>query len=189
MRYGNFIQVYSGGMFFPLDPRSEEIDILDIAHSLSFQNRFTGHTRFPYSVAQHSVLVADKCPRPFKLWGLIHDAGESYLVDLPSPIKRAPGMQCYRDAEKKILQAVAKRFDLSPVTIPEVVKEIDRRMCKTEALALMAPLVDGWDCAVPYDDVIIDRWDPEDAEECFLDTFSDLCAQRQSEIEETLNVW
>ena len=58
MRYGDFIQTYSGIEFYPLDPRIEEVKLLDIAHALSNICRFTGHCNEFYSVAQHSVLVS-----------------------------------------------------------------------------------------------------------------------------------
>ena len=58
VRIGDWIQVHSGRQFWPLDPRTEEVDIHDIAHALSLVCRFTGHVKEFYSVAQHSVLVA-----------------------------------------------------------------------------------------------------------------------------------
>lgn len=39
-RKGVWIQTYTGRMFWPLDPRPEEIWIEDIAHALSLQCRF-----------------------------------------------------------------------------------------------------------------------------------------------------
>ena len=62
-RLGDWIQVHSGGKFWPLDPRADEVRIGDIAHALSLICRFTGHTKSFYSVAQHSVLVAQTVKR------------------------------------------------------------------------------------------------------------------------------
>ena len=51
------IQTYLGKEFYPLDPKLEDIHIVDIAHAISMKCRYTGHSRFFYSVAQHSVLL------------------------------------------------------------------------------------------------------------------------------------
>ena len=82
-RKGDWMQTHSGIQFWPLDPRPEDILIEDIAHALSNQCRFAGHCCFHYSVAQHSVLVSENVPAQDAMWGLLHDAGEAYLVDLP----------------------------------------------------------------------------------------------------------
>ena len=68
------------------------ISIRDIAHHLALINRFNGATPLPYSVAQHSVLVADllleaRQPVHVVLAGLLHDAHEAYLGDIPTPVK------------------------------------------------------------------------------------------------------
>src|ERR1051326_5301684 len=107
------IMTFSGRWINPLNPRPEDIDIVDIAHALSNQCRFTGHTRFFYSVAQHSCLVSDECANPHKLGGLLHDASEAYLSDIARPIKAQPGFgEVYKTCENKLMIAVAKRFSL-----------------------------------------------------------------------------
>ena len=58
MKSTEWIQTYTGVKFYPLNPCMDDIDIIDIAHSLSLQCRFTGHLSEFYSVAQHSVMVA-----------------------------------------------------------------------------------------------------------------------------------
>ena len=58
------IRLYSGKPYFPFDPHVEDIDIVDIAHALSLTNRFGGHTKFPVSVAQHSVCLLYTSPSP-----------------------------------------------------------------------------------------------------------------------------
>jgi hypothetical protein len=68
----------------------------EIAHALSQINRFTGHARRPYSVAEHSLLMAtiaageDASPMA-QLAGLLHDAHEAFTGDLASPAKWAIG--------------------------------------------------------------------------------------------------
>ena len=80
-----FIQLCDGERHYFNEPFVP--NIYSIAYSLSFINRFTGHAG-AYSVAQHSILVAQHLPEEFKLSGLLHDATEAYLSDVSSPLKR-----------------------------------------------------------------------------------------------------
>ena len=59
-RKGDWMQTHTGGQFWPLDPRIEDINILDISASLSKINRYAGHTLDFYSVAEHCVLITRK---------------------------------------------------------------------------------------------------------------------------------
>lgn len=67
-RVGDWTYTYTGLKFYPQDPRPEEMCIRDIAHALSMQCRFNGHTQVFYSVGEHCCRVvkllelgADKC--------------------------------------------------------------------------------------------------------------------------------
>jgi uncharacterized protein len=82
------MQTYTGLAFWPLDPRPDEIRLVDIAHALSKLCRYGGQCLSFYSVAEHSLLVASKAPDHLKLVALMHDASEAYLLDIPRPIKR-----------------------------------------------------------------------------------------------------
>jgi hypothetical protein len=69
----------------------------DIAHALAQINRFNGHAKRPYSVAEHSLLVADIAASrgatpAVQLACLLHDAHEAYVSDLHSPAKWALGV-------------------------------------------------------------------------------------------------
>lgn len=134
----SYIQTYTGCQFKPYNPIPEHIYIEDIAHSLSQQCRFNGHTREFYSVAQHSVLVAEQCQPRAKMWGLLHDAAEAYVSDLATPIKSY--MYPYVEMEDKIHAAVIERF-LIPIDdeIHRDVKAADRNMLVEEARCLMNP--------------------------------------------------
>lgn len=130
-----WIATYTGRQFYPLDPRPEDIDPVDIAHALSLQTRFTGHCPEPYSVAQHSVLVSLHCDMRDALWGLLHDASEAYICDLSRPAKEAlrkAGIAFYDEIEARIMRAVADRFGLT-WPVPASVKRADEMLLTTEA--------------------------------------------------------
>ncbi len=126
-----YFRTYTQRVIHPLDPSPGEISIFDVAHSLSQVCRFLGHTREFYSVAQHSVLVSGLVPREDALWGLLHDASEAYLCDLPAPIKHDPSFGIYRIAENRLMLAVCERYDLAP-EMPQPVKLADRLLLATE---------------------------------------------------------
>lgn len=72
--------------------------IEEIAHSLAQINRFTGHCRRPYSVAEHSLLVAsiaahEGASPSAQLGALMHDAHEAFTGDVSSPVKWTIGEQ------------------------------------------------------------------------------------------------
>jgi len=78
-----YLSTFTGKKFFPFAPHPHQIDIRDIAHGLSLLCRFSGQCPYFFSVAEHSIYVADN----LKLEGLLHDASEAYLADLPRPVK------------------------------------------------------------------------------------------------------
>jgi len=128
-RAGNWFQTYTGVMFWPLDPRPEEIELEDIAHSLSMQCRFNGHMKSFYSVAQHSVEVSRIVPAEHALWGLLHDAAEAYIGDMVRPLKLH--MPTFRAIEDQIMIAICDRFGLPRAEPPEV-KIADNVLLMTE---------------------------------------------------------
>ncbi len=134
-RKGDWLQTYTGKQFWPLDPRKKDVCLEDIAHALSLLCRFGGHCREFYSVAQHSVLVAAHCPVGMRAQGLMHDATEAYLVDVPRPIKKHLGG--YSDIERGLACVIGKRFGLELADLPAEVHEADNRALRTEQRDLM----------------------------------------------------
>lgn len=168
-----WIQLYTGKKFYPLNPQEEDIDIEDIAHSLSNMCRFTGHCKSFYSVAQHSVLVSYLCGSENALYGLLHDASEAFCVDVPKPLKRLEAFAGYRDVEKKIQEIICKKFNL-PLQEPKEVKQADTRMLSTEARDLMAPHHPDWiQPCEPYPFIIVPL-PPLEAKKLFLDRYREL---------------
>lgn len=142
-----FIETFTGRTFSPLAPVAGRIFVEDIAHALANQCRFSGHVRHRYSVAEHSVRVAESLHRSgprVQLWGLLHDASEAYLVDLPTPLKRDPRIgDAYCVAERRLMRAVCRRFGL-PAREPLSVRLADAVLLATEVRDLMHGDRDYW---------------------------------------------
>jgi hypothetical protein len=155
-----WIQTFSGNMVEPLDPDPESLCLTDIAHSLSMQCRFTGHTKTFYSTARHSIncylgLVhvwpeienkldygydRETCLRTM----LLHDASEAYLSDIARPVKYLPEMAFYRKAEGALEEVLASRFSLI-YPLPEALKTIDSAVLGLEAGKLLStPPIGNW---------------------------------------------
>lgn len=141
IRGGEWMQTYTGRAFWPLDPRVEDIDPLDIAHALGHLCRYGGHTRRFYSVAEHCVLMSRAVSPGNKLAALLHDATEAYVGDMIRPLKRQ--MPQYQDVEDNLWGFIATRFGVDPV-IPAEVKEADNRILVNERQALMGPSPLPW---------------------------------------------
>jgi len=121
-----------GKPFWVLDPRPEDIRILDIAAHLSRICRYNGALRDDieiYSVAQHSVLVSEHVPPEHALEALLHDAAESYVGDRVRPVKHAtPGFDI---EEHGVDQAIRRKYGLPPKQTP-CVKAADNEASATE---------------------------------------------------------
>jgi len=123
------IRTLSGNLIDPFNMVASDININDIAHSLSMQCRYNGHVSKFYSVAEHSVLVSQMVPNEYKLWGLLHDATEAYVGDMVSPVKKR--LESFRTLEDNIHKVVAERFNLS-CNIPELVHTADKDLLQME---------------------------------------------------------
>lgn len=168
-----WIQTYTGKRFTPTNPNYKDINIEDIAHSLSMQCRFSGHVKRFYSVAQHSVLVSYICNHEDAFWGLMHDASEAYLVDVPSPLKRSGQFGAYIEFETQMQLAICKRFDL-PILEPVSVKKADTLLLSTEARDLMSPLRADWITPCEPLPFKIEPLGPQEAKNLFMKRFYEL---------------
>lgn len=116
------ITTYTGKRFDPVHPDPDLIDIRDIAHALSLICRGNGQVRTFYSVGQHCIACAREAetrgyPPRLALACLLHDAGECYLSDVPSPFKRV--LPDYRAYENRLLELIYRRYLGSPLSDKE----------------------------------------------------------------------
>lgn len=148
---GPFISTYTRKKIHFGKVSPADICIEDIAHSLAHLCRYTGHTRMFYSVAQHSLLVAEKIPggSGLKLAALLHDAAEAYIGDVSSPLKqwlRNQGNFAYRDLHDTLDQAIGERYHISPSQFHCTdVKLYDRAAQVFEAEAFMGLSLENLD--------------------------------------------
>jgi hypothetical protein len=174
-RVGDWMQTYTGRQFWPLDPRPEEVFIEDIAHALSMLCRFGGHCLRYYSVAEHSIYVSRLLPPEVALVGLLHDATEAYVADVPRPLKRfIPG---YKEVEEAVWLAVARRFGL-PSAVPVEVKSADNAALATEAIQVMASPPSPWCLPERPASFTIVGMTPSQAKEEFMRCFFDCGGQQ-----------
>lgn len=132
---------YSGLKFDIADPQPDMIVPTDIAHALANECRFAGHTRYFYSVAQHSVIASQIVATQYALEALLHDASEAYIKDIPRPLKQL--LPDYRAIEQKIERAIRARFGLPEVQSDEV-SQADRVLLATERRDLMPDEPSDW---------------------------------------------
>ena len=150
----SWIQTYTGKQFWPMSCREEDIDIKDIAHALSLVNRYQGHTKFPFSVAQHCLLglliinrliISDDkrnidfdFNRDFKKAWMLHDASEAYICDLARPIKRF--FPEYKNVEEDLQYCIETRYDCRLIDKESIkmLKRIDNTCLYFERRQLMA---------------------------------------------------
>ena len=140
-------RMLSGRRLEILNPSPLDIEIEDIAHGLSFLARWNGQTigDYPFSVAQHSLLVENifssyfpKMDNQSKLFALLHDSAEYVISDMISPLKAHLGMT-YETLDDKLTMAICIRFNIPTTkikTIKKKVKLADKMAAWLEAIQL-----------------------------------------------------
>lgn len=150
------IYTASGRSVNPFDLRPEDVRVEDVAHHLALLNRFTGATRRPVNVAQHSVYVARlvrgrlmKEESPFgdvewdRAFGiirqsLVHDAVEAFFNDVSKWVKGTAEMAPYRRAEKEAQRKVYRYLGLPEEEHP-LIEWADRVMVRYEMHRALPP--------------------------------------------------
>lgn len=174
-RKGDWMQTFMGRQFWPLDPRSDDVHIDDIAEPLSKLCRYNGHCEGFYSVAEHSVLVSLNVPPEMALEGLMHDAAEAYLGDVIRPIK--PFLTGLKEIESKIEKAIAARFGLV-YPWPNEVMRVDAAILHDEQLSIMKEPPRKWHLPLPPMGVNIMCMEHQAACSLFLKRFEELTRAR-----------
>lgn len=181
-----------------------QINIEDIAWSLSRIARFTGHTvqLNPYSVAQHCIEVSKRARENFKqiysldsghdyyvvaLHGLLHDAAEAYTGDLNGVLKKLPEIQVpIKEMERKIDDAIHDALGIPGVINPQVnvvrlVKSADDYCQTVEAYNFMSSRGKNWPNSIELGiDELQDFIEPKTGREAyndFIDEFNTLKEQ------------
>jgi hypothetical protein len=197
---------WTGARLDPFDPDPRQFRLADIAHALAILPRFGGHTPKPYSVAQHSVYAcrqlmqravgtsyhlfgAVECAERARLFyvrqrrvglvGLLHDAAEAYLRDVPRPQKRHDAFAAYREAEARLQRLIYCWAGLGDLEADSEIRaqlaEIDDQLAWTEIRDLLAPAGDGVP-AMPSFAFRIRPWSWQKAERLFLSQYKSLTA-------------
>ena len=165
-----WICTFSGSKYFPADPLPADVRIVDIAHALAYQCRYTGHCRRFFSVAEHSVLVSEIVHPEHALTALMHDAPEAYCHDISGPLKRS--LPDYRAIEEKNWAVIAQKFKLP--AMHACVKAADIAVLLAEMKVLLPPMPGDHGIRGEPADVQIMCLPPDEAESLFLHRFYEL---------------
>lgn len=190
-RIGSWSQAFSGQRYWSLDPRADEIHLMDICVGLANAARYRGQTSFFYPVITHCTLVSRSveklaldrgwsigAAKNAALEGLFHDASEAYLGDVARPLKRMPAMKAFCKIEALWEEEVCKRFDISSNSQSRaLVKEVDNRIVLDEIHALMED-PDMWRRSGRYLDleplgIEIPDWHYSEAIEKFVERYTE----------------
>lgn len=126
-----------------------DVNISDICDTLSHICRFGGRVNSFYSVAQHSLVVAeivraiDPSPRLI-LGALTHDFAEAFLGDVIQPLKVK--LPLYQEWERRVEQQLSELLKMGEFKSP-IVQFADRVACFREAIHLGLDAT-AWGCPV-----------------------------------------
>lgn len=194
-------RVHIPGFLESVDPT--EFSIADIAYALAGQSRFNGNLRIKYSVAQHSVWVAERLMKANRGWdiclyGLLHDGHEFAVGDLVTPIKMSmppDAREWYKSTTVKFDRAIFKMAGLDPDMpdwIADLVAKADHEaLCREAVLGMRGGPRTDWRLDVQMKRTLQDQaaWDPlkeltiDQAAEQFLATYAMLQDMRSGPVE------
>jgi len=173
-----WMQTFGGRKLYPTRPDSRVVDIEDIAHALSQICRFGGHTRKPYSVAQHSVLLSYECRREDRVNALLHDAAEAYLGDVVRPFKLQ--IPWFRPLENRSLRAISRALGVPSIREPRKLVRVHEALLASERRDLLKD-VPALDWGLTEKPLLrkVHPWSPAEAKSWFLLRYRQLLRGRR----------
>jgi hypothetical protein len=110
------------------------------------------------------------------LHGLLHDAAEAYIGDIPSPLRQMPALQGFNEYEQAVLGMIYKKYGVDPDGKSRALLALcDRNILHDEATALMkGGMVANWHTDGPLAPAWIKPvtpWSAAKAERKFLERF------------------
>lgn len=157
------IETYTGKAVDIFDMQPDMLDLEDIANSLAHICRYGGHVPNFYSVAEHSVHVANHIQtlgydNQTIITGLLHDAPETYVGDMVRPLKQHPKFgQYHQQIENEIAKKIHEKFG-GHYPHSQTIHEADRHIYNWEVAHIRTGKTIGLQ--------------PADAKELFLNTYN-----------------
>lgn len=178
-----FIKTYTGKTICPLDLKPADIDIRDIAKSLSNTCRFGGHIENFYSTAEHSVLCWQASKGltndpNLQMACLLHDGCEGLTaIDHIKPCKAnyavalPPNGEIVTigELERRVTAVMAEGLGLTLDFDDPLIKFIDKMVLNMETLAFRNEIVYN---NLPTLKLEICNWAPWRAYQEFLDAYN-----------------
>jgi len=176
----------AAGKFSLLTPSPKDVNWLVVTNAISKICRFAGNTRGHYSVAEHSVRLADAIARAGgnraeQLQALVHDAHEAYCGDVTRPMRRAiqaldfKAFKVWEDIERRCQKAVFQAAGCD-TSLTDRVDHFDAMLGDAEATLLLGCERSDvsqfiWDAMGGGESI---GWDAERASVLWLDRFIEL---------------
>lgn len=174
---GHWMATHTGRKIDPGTMTKDDVDIEDIAWSLSHLCRYNGHCDHFYSVAQHSVYVSEIVQSlggdPKK--GLLHDATECYVGDVVRPVKHRTDMENYVILENRVMRIIGEAFNFSTPIMTSEVSLADDIVLLSEKDQILKDSPDwGWGNDIIRMEGKIKIMYPQEAYKFFMNRYNEL---------------
>ncbi len=141
-------------------PQPKDVEFAEIANSISRTCRYTGQTKYHYSVAEHSLRclwlaerwIGPQLTHPLRIAILLHDCHEAFIGDMSRPLFATLSREGRDDigelriAWDKVIAAKAGIEHL--LFIHELVRMVDKQMMMIEKWHMWPAVCRKWECPV-----------------------------------------